>query len=91
MKLILDTFTCEKYTFPINRIVPQPEDVKEKLSYTDYVLAIELLIVDEATIRKHLRVGSTPPTKISCLNVPEEYKRIQKLVYDNFGLTYICR
>jgi hypothetical protein len=90
MKLILDTFTCEKYTFPINRIVPQPEDVKEKLEYTDYVLAIELLIVEETTIRQHLRIGSTPPTRIG-LNASEEHKRIQKLVYDNFGLTYICR
>jgi len=91
MKLILDNFDSMGYTFPITRLIPQQVDVQEKLSYADYVLAVELLVVDEATIRKHLRIGSTPPTKVSHLNVPEEYKRIQTLVYNTFGVTYICK
>ena len=91
MKLILDKFDSMGYTFPITRLIPQQADIKEKLSYADYVLALELLVVDEAIIRKHLRIGSTPPTKVSQLNVPDEYKRIQKLVYDCFGVTYICK
>lgn len=94
MKRILDTFSVagrnKTYTFPIDRTVPQVGDVIEKLSYPDAIKAIELMCCEEELIRRHLRIGSTPPTKISVVNIPEEHRRIQTLVYNTFGVTYIC-
>ena len=95
MKRILDTFSVsgktKVYEYPIDREVPTPSDVMEKLSYADAMAAIELMLVDEEFIRKHLRIGSTPPTRIGVDHPPMEHRRLQTLIYDTFGNTYICK
>jgi hypothetical protein len=95
MKRIIDTFSaiCNNrvYEYPIDREVPTPADVFEKVSYMDAIKAIELMACDEEFIRKHLRIGSTPPTKINIFKMSDEDKRLQTMIHDIFDVTYICK
>ena len=95
MKRIIDTFSMtgrnKVYEYPIDRLVPTPADVIEKVSYVDAIKAIELMACDEEFIRKHLRIGSTPPTSINIFNMSDEDKRLQTMICDIFDVTYICK
>jgi hypothetical protein len=95
MKRIIDTFRIQVKPgvfreFPIDREVPTPKDVREKLSYADAMAAIELMLVPEKHVRDHLRIGSTPPTRVAVCDIPPEHRRLQTLMYQTFGETYIC-
>jgi hypothetical protein len=94
MKRIIDVFRMEgnkrTYEYAIDRLVPTIEDVMQKLSYNDAIASIELMLCSENYIREHLRIGSTPPTKIKVWKTPEEHKRLQTLIYEHFGETFIC-
>ena len=94
MKRIVDTFRLQVkpgffMELPIDRQVPTIKDVHEKLSYADAIKAIELMACTEEHIRRHLRIGSTPPTRVSVQNVSAEHKRLQTLIYEAFDETFI--
>lgn len=90
MRRIEDVFEMCGQLAKIDRIVPEPEDVVKALGYADAIAAFELMLVSEDYIRQHLRIGSTPPTRVAVWNVPEEHRRLQDLVYKHFGETFIC-
>jgi len=93
MKRLVDTFSIMGrilHTYPIDRLIPTPEDIKAVLSHADAIAAIELMLVPEEHIRKHLRIGSTPPTKVVVFDTPPDHRRLQTLVYEHFGETFIC-
>ena len=94
MKRIIDTFRIQVkpglfMELPIDRMVPTIKDVHEKLSYPDAIAAIELMVCSEDHIRRHLRIGSTPPTRIGVYKPSEEHKRLQTLIYEAFDETFI--
>jgi hypothetical protein len=58
---IVDTFGWEGFGFcPIDRQLPEPEDVRRALPKRAADLAVTMLCVSEEEARKHLRIGSTP-------------------------------
>ena len=94
MKRIIDTFSItgskRVYEAPIDRLIPEPADVIVALPHRAAMLAIELMACDEEFIRKHLRFGSTPPTKIAVWKVPIRHRIIQNAVVKLFGESFIC-
>jgi len=94
MKRIQDVFRItgnkKTYEYAIDRLVPTIADVQEKLSYSDAIASIELMLCSEEYIREHLRIGSTPPTKIPPYKPTDEQRRLQSLIYQEFGETFIC-
>ncbi len=93
MRRIQDTFTLKGakqiYTAPIDRLIPEPSDVKQALPYHAAILAIELMACPESYIRHHLRIGSTPPTKMP-LKPSYRQKIIQNAIFRTFGECVIC-
>lgn len=90
MRHIIDTFTMCNYSAPIDRQVPEVEDVKRVFKPRTANLAIQIFACDEEYVRYHLRIGSTPITKLDIGRPKWRQQIIHKALWKFFHESFIC-
>lgn len=94
MRKIIDTFSCQVSQFEIlelgiDREVPEVEDVLKAMPPRVAKRAIALMSCPEEEVRRHLKMGSTPPTLIP-LSPPFKMRVIKSAINRLFHESYIC-
>ena len=89
MKKILDTMTIGKRSCEIVAEIPEAADIRAILPRRAAELAIARMSLSEAEIRRHLVVGSTPPTNIP-LSPSWRLRIIQKVIWSIYETSRGC-